>query len=112
MSKFPQKPQEPVDGTVNLTVANVDPWGWITLHLGDVSAAIFVLPHTRRKAFLVAADRLNFGLPGTVIPFPATAERCMRYSMHDEWQILIRIPFEGVSWKLPESVAAELFFPN
>lgn len=112
MSKFPQKPQEPVEGTVNLTVANVDPWGWVTLQLGDISAANFVMPHTMRQAFLQAAGRPNIGLPGTVIPFPSTAERCMSAGMPDDGQILIRIPFEGVFWKLPESVAAELFSPN
>lgn len=108
MSKFPQKPQEPVEGTVNLTVANVDPWGWVTLQLGDISSANCVLPHTMLPAFLQAAGRPNLGLPGTVIPFPATAERYML----DNGKILIRIPFEGVYWKLPESVAAELFSPN
>lgn len=112
MSKFPQKPQEPVEGTVNLTVANVDPWGWVTLQLSDNAAANCVLPHTMLPAFLQAAGRPNLGMPGTVIPFPATAERCMRTSMHDNGQILIRIPFEGVFWKLPESVAADLFSPN
>lgn len=112
MSKFPQKPQEPVEGTVNLTVVTVDPWGWVTLQLGDISAVNCVLPHTMRQAFLQAAGRSNLGMPGTVITFPATAERCLRLNMHDDWQIRIRIPFAGVCWKLPEPVAAELFSPN
>lgn len=108
MSKFPAKPLDPVEGSVNLTVSNVDPWGWVTLHVGNVFAANFVIPHSMLPAFLQAADRPNIGLPGTVIPFPATAERCME----DAGKILIRIPFEGVCWKLPESVAADLFSTN
>lgn len=112
MSKFPPNPQELVEGSINLTVTNIDGWGWITLQLGDISSANCGMPHTMIPAFLQASGRPNIGLPGTVIPFPATAERCMRTSMHDEWQILIRIPFAGVFFKLPESVAAELFSTN
>ena len=112
MSKFPQKVQEPVEGFVNLTVANVDPWGWVTIQLGDRAEANFVLPHTMRATFLHAADLPNIGLPGSVVRFPATAERAFRSGFGAPDSIVIRIPFQGVFWEMPEPIAADLFFTS